>query len=263
MKALVKLLMVVDTKLVDTTAHARMDQALEKLAAEVLASSNGEIGLSWVYGYAAFKESEIPWVRGTYNGKVHYYPRAAWAQETNDLYDMENTSVQLVIHPDNWKDPDSVIGGINFFQTQIIHPKLSWGVNAWKITIEEELLHSFDNRGAEFDADFEAALGVDNFDRDVVHKTDPVTGKRDHDYSDVWSGAIEEIAKIYPNNDMLVDTAKLRQITNEILLRDPITGDEKWLNRPEDEVRAEVGATPERWDIINLYGAALKIFKRD
>lgn len=266
MKANVKVILVVDYDLIGTEMHVDMERAMAQLHKEVFQLTEGQTGITWQIVYHAFNENDIAWVSGTYNGKLHYYPTAAWVQSINDRYDQKNASVMLVIHPDNWKDPDARIGGINYFETQIIHPMPYWKwYSAWKLTIEHELLHSFDNRQTRFPGvDFVKAVPHNKggnpvvvWDRDVVHETWPNSLQHRNTFDYVWDQTVEEVAAIYPNEQTMVDHAKLVQITNEILLRDPIPGeDDAYIGRPEAEVRAEVGATGERMKIIALVGAA-------
>lgn len=201
----VKLRMVVDTALEGTGMHDRMQSALERLRDEVKRLTGGQIGVSWTYIYHDYDENDISWVSGTYNGSPHHYPTAGWVSSMNAQYDDENTSVMLVIHPGNWKNPDAIIGGINYFQTQVIHPMEYWSIGAWKLTLEHELLHSFDNRAAQFPGvDFNAAVGknrsgkvITNWDADVVHEAWP-NGAHINIFDYVWDRAVDEIATIYP-----------------------------------------------------------------
>lgn len=215
--------MVVDTKMKNTPMQDTMLAALNVLSQEVSRLSEGALGVLSEVVYHPYDENAIQWQSGTYNGSSHYYPTAGWVQQMNNQYDEDNVAVQLVIHPDNWKPPLAIIGGINYFQTQVIHPMSYWSLASWKITIEHELMHHFDNRAAEFPGvNFNTAVGqnrqgktITNWDADVVHEAYPGGGHINiFDY--VWDRAVDEIATIYPYTGEEDDMAKpLIKFTDE------------------------------------------------
>ena len=266
MKGLVKIKLVLDKALIGTNTLIWMNRALESLSGAVNEQSQGQLGIQFDIYNTEFSEENIDWVKGTYRGREHWYPSAGWAQEMNDLFDEENTSVMLVIAPENWKNNASVIGGINYFQTQIIHPQLYWKLSAWRETIEHEFMHSLDNRATQFpNIDLILDIGtnnhgkeVDNWDQDVVHESDE-NGVHLNDFDYVWQRCVEAIAEMYPYS-MRINRDKLVQITNELLFRDPTpTEEDIYVGKEEDFVRADVGSLDERWKYVALINSARNI----
>lgn len=216
MKSLINLKMVVDERMATEPAHDDMIEALERLKHRIEVSSDYDVSIAWSIVYTRWDIGDVEWTGSMFNGHPMYIPSASWAQRLNDMYDEENTSVMLVFHPSGWKDPDHIIGGINYFQTQVLNPRTNWSIGAWELTIEHELLHSFDNRGPhikwhEVVGTNNAGNPVNNWDFDVVHES--YQGQWVGIFNYIWDRAADEIAIIYPRQ---IDMAKqLIKFTDE------------------------------------------------
>ena len=218
MKALIYIKIVMDERMVGTTAEIRMKQGFERWKVDVERESKGALSIAWsVVASAVFGQGDIEWTGYTYNGHPAYMPSATWSERINALYDAPNTYVILVFHPVNWKDPDHIIGGLNNFQTAILNPREAWSPGSWRITLEHECLHHFDNRGNTIN--WPAAIGknnmgaiVKNWDNDVVHETWSGTTQHRNDFLYVWrnNAVVEALSTIYPyTEDMKFDLIKV------------------------------------------------------
>lgn len=181
-----------------------MARSLKVLQDEVLRLTAGKV-LIWYPTTPRLDDfDDIQWAPASFGGKRFWIPSASWVQKKNDEHDAPNTAVILVIGPERWRDPDFVIGGLNTFETQVIHPSDRWRLGAWKKTIEHELLHSFDNTARRKGIRIEDAVQtnragrwVRNWDEDVVHERYP-SGEYTYRYDYVWPRIADVLANIYP-----------------------------------------------------------------
>ena len=258
MIGLIRLRLLVDKSLLGGTAQIRMERALERQRALVLEATDGRLGTEWEIIPYVYKMMDIPWTQTTVNGKVLFIPAAHYVQEMTHTHRGDASFLQMVIDQDNWKPSLGTIGGLNMFETQVLKVHPAWGVYGWFITFEMELLHSFDQIIANrLGVDISKRFDVRSYDMGVVHGEDPRYTV--YKYGHVYKELQNELIEIYPNETIMVDEEKLNQITNELLFRNPIAGEEVYLGRPEEDVRAEVGALKERMKLIYLVSSARKI----
>lgn len=196
-EGMLKLRLLVDKDLIDTTAQVRMMRALEKQRAMVLAATDGRLGTEWELIPYSFRIEDIPWTQNSVKGLLLWTPAAHYVQEMTDAYRGDASFLQMMIHQGNWKPSPGNIGGFNMFETQVLKVDPAWGVYSWFVTLEMELAHSFDqiiqNRlGININSRFD----VSYYDRDVVHGADP--RYNEFDYGHVYKELQNELIEIYP-----------------------------------------------------------------
>ena len=196
MEGLLKFKLLLDVDLIGTTSQIRLEKALERQLDMVLAATEERVGTEWEIIPHEYKD--IGWTRNSVGGVLLYTPKAAWIQRMTDTHLGKADFLQMGIHQDNWKPAPGNIGGLNIFKTQIFKVNPSWGVYSWFVTLEEELMHSFDQIAAEYGYNLNTMFGVRSFDRDVVHGRDPryTRGRYGHVYKKIQDILVE----IYPND---------------------------------------------------------------
>ena len=260
MKGNLKLLVVEDTKAAGSS-HTRTALGLIKGIYET--ATGGEVTLTWDF---TTRELAIPFISNV--------PSFGWC---TDIYGRLKTEYGdkhdfyiFVVHKDHW--PVSY-GGIHngIFQlpdrtpVSFVFSRLWESSYGMRITIEEEMAHSFNDWGGYRPPrpDLTKLFPISSafaYDETIVH------GWR-WNYSEIYSKLKEYLIAWFPwsgesqeeNESMIVDQVKLTQIFNELLLRDPDAGAVGYIGKEESFVRREVGASQERARIVALVGAARKV----
>ncbi len=268
-----KLLLLVDPAMVGAT---NLETALQSQQLNFEEATSGRISTSWEYRELDF--SLMPWQRyGPYkNNSYSWGPRFSWVQELCRAIQAEDGAkydfIQLVIDESNWDKRDSTgnVWGYNLglffpdsrpdYQVQVIRANKTSGWIGVKRTLDMEIVHAFDQMALRIGVNFNTLFDVTSFDNDVVHAADP--RYTIFEYRHIYTRAVESLIELFPfvgDDNMPVDQAKLNQITNELLFRDPIAGEETYIGRSERDVRAEIGALNERVKLIALVGSARNV----
>ncbi len=253
-EGVLKLLVLVDSPL---WLNPEMLHALEDQRFNFEESTGGRVTTQ--FEFVEHLLDEIPWSRSYYGGQEYYYPSVTWLDQMAQKYRGDADFLQVVIDESHWnkKGQNSAVWGWNVGIHQVIRGRQGMSWQSFKKTFDMELVHSFDQLARTIGYNLNEIFEVTSFDEGVVHAKDPQYAGKRFEYRHVYTRIVDILIQLFPKP--MVDKAKLIQITNELLFRNPTASDEVYLERPEAEVRAEVGSSHERTQLIALVGAGRNV----